>query len=302
MRVLVTGAGGFVGTHLIGQLAAAGHEVVALYRSEEGRARREPARPGIVSAVVDLNHADRVAACLAEHRPEALFHLAWYANPADYLVSRENLASLTATSGLVESALASGCGTFVMAGSCAEYARKDRILTEEDPVDPQTLYGACKHAAWLVARALAAAAGARLVWGRVFHLHGPGEDGRRLIPWVAEQVRAGRAVDLTDGTQVRDHLHVADVASGLLTLLSAPSSGIYNICSGEPVSLRHVLEIVGELAGDTSLLRFGARSHRPGEAMFLAGDSARLRQLGWAPRFGLRDGLADGLRPLLRDP
>jgi nucleoside-diphosphate-sugar epimerase len=182
-----------------------------------------------------------------------------------------------------------------MAGSCVEYAPRDRPLVETDPAGPSTLYGACKHAAGIVSGALAAAAGASLAWARIFHLHGPNEDARRLIPWVAGELRAGRTVDLTDGTQVRDHLHVADVASGLVALLAPEASGVYNVCSGEPVTLRAVLETVGDIVGGRPLLRFGARPHRPGETMFLAGDSGRLRALGWSPRFGLGDGLRDAL-------
>jgi dTDP-6-deoxy-L-talose 4-dehydrogenase (NAD+) len=143
---------------------------------------------------------------------------------------------------------------------------------------------------------LAAEVGAELAWARVFHIHGPNEDRRRLIPWVASQLRAAVPVELTDGTQVRDHLHVSDVASGLVTLLSPRASGIYNVCSGEPVTLRRVLETVADLVGDRNLLRFGARPHRPNETMFLAGESTRLRALGWTPRFSLRDGLEDALR------
>ncbi len=295
MRVLVTGAGGFIGSEVVGQLVGLGHDVLAVDR-EAALARRVAGWPsGVSTAAADLSDAERVRSLLAEARPEAIVHLAWYANPVDYLVSPANLASLSMTTALVEAALALGCRKIVAAGTCVEYANRDRRINEQDPAGPQTLYGACKHAAWLVCRALAAAAGGELAWGRIFHLHGPGEDPRRLIPWVAGELRSGRPVELTDGTQVRDHLHLSDVASGLISLLAPGAAGAYNVCSGEPVSLRRVLETVGELVGGRELLRFGARPQRPGEIMFLAGDSSRLRALGWAPRFGLEDGLADAI-------
>jgi dTDP-6-deoxy-L-talose 4-dehydrogenase (NAD+) len=146
-----------------------------------------------------------------------------------------------------------------------------------------------------VTNALASDAGAELAWARIFHLHGPEEDPRRLIPWVARELALGRAVELTDGRQVRDHLHVADVASGIVALLAPAAKGIYNVCSGEPVTLRTVLETVGDIVGRCDLLRFGARPHRANETMFLAGDSTRLRATGWTPRFGLQDGLRDAV-------
>jgi dTDP-6-deoxy-L-talose 4-dehydrogenase (NAD+) len=296
MRVLVTGAAGFVGSQVVRQLATQGHDVIAVDRDDIGLNQCAHAAPGISTAAIDLADRAGLGALLKETRPEAIIHLAWYADPADYLTSHLNLASLTMTTALVEAALAGACRKVVVGGSCVEYAAHARLITESDPVDPRTLYAACKQAAWQVARALAAEVGAELAWARIFHIHGPGEDRRRLIPWVASQLRSGVSVELTDGTQIRDHLHVSDVASGLVTLLAPGASGIYNVSSGEPVSLRHVLETIGEIVGGSQHLKFGARPHRPNETMFLAGDSTRLRTLGWVPRFGLREGLEDALR------
>ena len=295
MRVLVTGAGGFIGSRVVRALAD-GHEVIAVDRSADALGRVANEGPSVSKVALDLGDNERAAAFMRETRPEAVVHLAWYADPRDYLTSRANLASLTMTTTLVEAALGAGCRKLVIVGSCVEYAIESRLLVETDPADPRTLYAACKVAAWQVARTLAADAGAELSWARIFHLHGPGEDRRRLIPWVAAQLAAGAAVDLTDGTQVRDHLHVDDVAAGLAALIAPGASGIFNVCSGEPVTLRHVLETVGDIVGRRELLRFGARPHRREETWFLAGDSGRLRSLGWSPRFGLRDGLAHALR------
>jgi nucleoside-diphosphate-sugar epimerase len=296
VRVLVTGAGGFIGRSVVARLLADHHEVIASDRSEAALRSLGEATPELSLAAVELADEPQVAALLRSARPEGLIHLAWYADPADYLTSHANLASLGMTSGLVEATLAVGCRKLVMGGSCVEYALRDRLLVETDPADPRSLYAACKHAAWQVTRALAAEADAEVCWARVFHLHGPGEDRRRIIPWVAGRLEAGEAVELTDGSQVRDHLHVDDVAAGMVTLLQPGASGIYNVCSGEPVTLRQVLETVAEIVGGRQLLRFGAREHRANETMFLAGDSRRLRSLGWSPRFDLRDGLEDALR------
>jgi nucleoside-diphosphate-sugar epimerase len=295
MRVLVTGAGGFIGSRVVSVLAA-GHEVIAVDRNPDALARLARESPSVSTAPLDLGEAERVVAFMRATRPEAVIHLAWYADPTDYLTSHANLAALTMTTTLVEAALGAGCRKLVVGGSCVEYAAENRPLVESDPADPRTLYAACKHAAWQVARTLATDAGGELAWARIFHLHGPGEDRRRLIPWVADQLASGAAVDLTDGTQVRDHLHVDDVASGLAAMLAPGASGIFNLCSGQPVTLRQVLETVGDIVGHKELLRFGARPHRREETMFLAGDSGRLRALGWSPRFGLRDGLADALQ------
>jgi nucleoside-diphosphate-sugar epimerase len=295
MRVVVTGAGGFIGSRVVGRLLAQGHEVIALVRGRDAMRRLAGWADRLVIHEVDLNEVALARKIVQGVRPDGVVHLAWYARPEDYLVSPRNLASLAMTTALVESALSAGCNKLVMGGTCVEYAAQGRSLAEDDLADPSTLYASCKHAAWLVSRALVAGSPCELSWARIFHLHGPGEDGRRLIPWVASQLRSGVAVELTGGAQVRDHLHVDDVAAGLVALLRPGVSGIYNVCSGQPVTLRHVLEMVGDLLGRGDLLRFGARPYRPGEVMFLAGDARRLRATGWAPHYGLRDGLRDAL-------
>lgn len=277
-------------------LLAAGHDVIGVDRDtrRSGRLRGLEAR----IALRDLDLSDRLAVCalLDSTDPEGVIHLAWYARATDYLVSKRNLESLATTLQLTDELFARGCRKLVGAGTCLEYAPSPAVRREGDPERPDSLYAACKLAAGHILRALALSVGAELAWGRVFHVHGPAEARDRLLPHVASELRRGVRVELTDGTQLRDHLHVADVASAFVALLAPGASGVYNVCSGEPVTLRCVLELVGEQVGRPELLGFGARAHRPDEVMALAGDSSRLRALGWQPRFGLRDGIADALR------
>ncbi len=299
MRVLVTGAAGFIGSEVTRILIEGGHEPVALVRSVASAGRLADLQKSIDVVELDLADAAAVSKFLASCRPEAVIHLAWYARPEDYLTSRDNVSSLVTTAAFAEAAFASGCRKFVGVGTCLEYAESHLLRDETHLTNPVSLYASCKHAAWLVLRALAKAAGAELAWGRVFHLHGPGEAPQRLLPWIASRLRSNQDVDLSPGEQLRDHLHVRDVATGLVALLTPGAAGVFNICSGVPVSLREVTNILARALGREDRLRFGARSYRPDEIMFLAGDPARLRGLGWRPRFTLEAGLRDavGLPP-----
>lgn len=293
MRVLVTGAAGFIGSEVVRTLVRDGHEVTAIVRALDRTQRLEQLRSRLRVEALPLEDTSQLDGVLKAARPEAVLHLAWYAKPEDYLVSAENMSSLAMTSSLVRTVLARGCRKFVGVGTCLEYADIDRLRREDDPPDPVSLYASCKVAAWFVLRALGAAFGAEVSWGRIFHLHGPTESASRLLPWIASQLRRGLPAELSDGHQIRDHLHVSDVAAGLVTLMQPGATGVYNVCSGEPVTLRQVAEIVGRALGREQLLRFDARPHRPGEVMFLAGDSRRLRALGWQPRHTLESGIRD---------
>ena len=164
-----------------------------------------------------------------------------------------------------------------------EYAVLPRARIEDDPLDPKSLYACCKRAAHLVLGELFERERGKLAWARLFHMHGPGENPARLIPSVAAALRAGRPFPLSPGEQIRDHLDVRDIASALLHLAGARLEGAVNVCSGHPVTLRAVLEMVGKALGRPDLLRFGERPYLAGEMMNLSGAPARLFESGWRP-------------------
>jgi nucleoside-diphosphate-sugar epimerase len=295
MRVLVTGVAGFIGPWVARSLLVRGHDVIGTFRGARvlpadlvGHTRFRP-------VAADLDDLRVVGALVDEARPDAAVHMAWYAEPTTYLRSPHNMDSLAMSVRLARILYGAGCSRFVGAGSCVEYAAKSERLVETDPCAPRSVYGAAKLAAFTAIEALAAQERKSFAWGRIFHLHGPGDAPPRLIPSIVSKLRRGVAVDLTDGTQVRDHLHVEDVGAAMAALAESDANGIANVCSGEPVTLRHVVEIVASAAGRPDLLRFGALAHRPGETTFLAGDGVRLQHLGWAPRWSLEEGLRDAV-------
>jgi nucleoside-diphosphate-sugar epimerase len=279
MKLWVTGASGFIGRHLVAQAALAGHEVCVILR--RGSPPREDA--SVRSLTLDLADPVEITGAVRSAAPDAIVHLAWYAQPDDYLVSIENVESLKTTLTFARAVLAGGCRRMVGVGSCVEYADLPRPRSEDDPISPRSLYARCKHAAHLVVDELFARQDARLVWARLFHMHGPGERPTRLIPSLAATLRAGRPFALSPGEQVRDHLDVRDVASALLHLARCDLRGPVNVCSGKPVTLKHVLETVGRELGKVELLEFGARPYSAMEIMNLSGNPARLLGTGWRP-------------------
>jgi nucleoside-diphosphate-sugar epimerase len=128
-------------------------------------------------------------------------------------------------------------------------------------------------------------------WGRVFFLYGPHEHPSRVVAYVTQSLLGGKEALCSDGTQMRDFLHVEDVASAFVSMLDSDIRGAVNIGSGRAVALREVLLKIGELTGRMELLRFGERSSA-GEAPAFWANSQRLLQCGWAPRYDLTRGLA----------
>jgi nucleoside-diphosphate-sugar epimerase len=282
VRVLVTGAAGFIGSHVVRDLVAHGHEPVALVRRETSLWRIEDIRDSI-SVVETLNGV----------RPDACIHLAWYAVPGRYLdAGHENIASLEASLALLDDLSAAGCAHVVMAGTCAEYDTESGLLREDSPTRPVTVYAACKLACAVIGAIRAQQLGIGFSWARLFYLYGPYEDGRRLVPALINAVLDGREFAATTGTQVRDYLHVADVARGLCALAEGRHGGTFNVCSGYPVLMRDLIALAARLAGDEGLVKFGALEPRAWEPASILGDSSHLRDLaGWAPSFSLADGL-----------
>jgi nucleoside-diphosphate-sugar epimerase len=185
----------------------------------------------------------------------------------------------------------------VLAGTCAEYDWSAGLCRESDtPLRPASLYGAAKLATGTAVTAYGAAHGPATAWGRVFFLYGPGEHPARLVASVIERLRAGEPVDVSHGRQVRDFLHVADVAGAFAALVASDVAGPVNVASGEPISLRELLAPLAARLGGAELIRWGARPADRAEPPRNVADATRLRdEVGFRPRFSLAAGLDDTL-------
>lgn len=288
-RVLVTGATGFIGRHAVPALLERGFEVHAV-------ARRPPADTGRVTWHEGDLLADPAAA-VADAAPTHLLHLAWYAEPGKFWAGRENAHWVAATVRLAEAFGAAGGQRAVMAGTCAEYdwaaPEAAAPLREDAPLRPATLYGISKDAARRVSAPLVPA----LAWGRIFFLYGPGEDPRRLVSGVARGLVAGERVPTTDGSQLRDFLHVADVGAAFAAIVDSDVEGPVNVAGGDPLAVMDIAQMLAEAAGRPDLLDVGALPQREGEPALIAGDVSVLRDaVGFVPAWTPAAGLAATLQ------
>ncbi len=293
--VLVTGATGFIGSAVLCCLADSRRD--ALHAVSRTGAPAGPGRAGCTWHAADLLQPGQAARLIATVRPTHLLHLAWTAEPGRYLTAPENFAWVRASLELLEAFQAAGGRRAVLAGSCIEYDwSAGRCVEERTPLSYASPYAACKNAMRELLAAMAARHGFSWGWGRVFLLYGPREPERKLVASVIGSLLAGQPAQCSEGSQQRDFLHVADVATAFVTLLRAEYDGIVNIGSGCAVSVRELVTTLGRLTGREDLLRFAPPPATP-EAPLVVADTARLRDtLGWRPRFTLAEGLADAVR------
>lgn len=286
MRVLLTGASGFLGRHVLDALRRHGIETVMLGR------RRPPdsAFAGFVEA--DLLAAPDYVALLKELGTTHLLHLAWYAEHGKYWTSPLNLRWVEATVRLVEAFCETGRARVVGAGTCAEYDWSHGYCREDStPLVPATLYGTAKDAARRLVMAVCARHQVSCAWGRVFLPFGAGEAGQRLIPSLIEVFQGKRPPFGVNALAYRDFLHASDVAEGFVTLLQDNGSGACNISSGEPVRLGDLVQDLARLFDADPQAVLALSGERQGEPLLLVGENLKLKAFGWRPAFSLVQGL-----------
>lgn len=302
-RVLVTGAGGFIGRNTLAPLVGAGHEVHAVSSRQLldgvpslGGAPDEAFRE--LAGEVHWHNADLLAAqapreLLRKIQPDSLLHLAWYTLPGSFWTGLENFEWLASSLRLLRAFGEVQGSRVVIAGSCTEYAWSGDVHCVERLTElrPQTLYGAAKHALHVVAERWAAQTGVELAWGRIFYVYGPDEHPSRLVSAVARALVRGEEAHCTHGRQLRDYIYAPELASAFAALLCSRVTGPVNMASGEPVRLAELVEEIAAAAGRTELVRLDALPQREGEPERITADVRRLHEeVGWRPTIGLREG------------
>jgi nucleoside-diphosphate-sugar epimerase len=284
--VLVTGATGFLGSHLCRRLSVDGATVYAVARHVQ---EAEPLR-NTHWLEADFSQITAARDLLRSTQPEIVIHLASHVSGARSLeaVLPTFHNNLLTTVNLLTTATEIGCGRLVLAGS----------LEEPDPFIPNTVpcspYAAAKWASSTYARMFHTLFSSPVVIARIFMVYGPGQrDLRKLIPYVITSLMQHQPLMLTSGKRLVDFIFIDDVIDGLVAAMTTPGiEGLtFDFGSGRKTSVRSVVERLVELVDPTAMPNFGALAERPLERIRVANVTQGHQALEWEPQVTLLEGL-----------
>lgn len=273
MKIAVTGATGFVGRHVLRELARRDIGIVAV-------ARTKP------PPEMDLPHAEWVSMDITNApddaferlgRPDALVHLAWDGLP-NYRSPRHFEEQLPAQYRFLKVLVEAGLTDLLVTGTCFEYGMQSGPLHESLEARPDNPYGFAKDALRRQLQYLQTVRPFNLVWARLFYLFGEGQAENSLLPQLQRAVARGDAVfDMSGGEQLRDYLPASEVARCLVAIAEKRADlGVLNVCSGRPVSVRGLVEGWIRDNGWPIALNLGRYPYPDYEPMAFWGDRSRL--------------------------
>ena len=273
MKVAVTGASGFIGSHLVPLLEAQGFEVHCLTRALRGF-RHE--------YTCELSNSTEITKLLSHLRPDFVIHLASLAKPTRDLGDLEAQIqdTIVPTIALAKS-IPTSLTLSLFFGSCEEYGNGPVPFREDQALRNISPYGWAKISAFHATSMIASQRGLRLAWIRPFLTFGPGQNTNQLVPHLIDRCLKGEEVRLSPGQQTRDFIFIEDLNRMILTILKKPQPAegqVINLCSGEPVSVKTMAEQVKNICG-SGKLNFGALPYRHNEAMNFFGSNEKFRSL-----------------------
>jgi GDP-4-dehydro-6-deoxy-D-mannose reductase len=292
VRALVTGAGGFVGVHLVRHLEQEGDDVVELERRNDG---------------IDIADADALTEAVVAAKPEAVYHLAGAADVGgSWAAPRETfLANALGTLNVLEASREAGAERVLAVTSADVYGRvtSDELpLGEDRPLRPVSPYAASKVAADALAQQAWLGHRLPVIRVRAFNHLGPGQSDRFVAPSLAARIArnerdGGDEVPIGNMTPRRDVTDVRDVVRAYRLLMDAGEPGaVYNVCRGSAVSVRQIAEALLAMATRPMRLVSDPALQRPVDIPVLVGDNTALRAAtGWEPTIPLDQTLSDVL-------
>jgi UDP-glucose 4-epimerase len=297
-RVLVTGATGFIGSHLTRRLVADGADVHALTSTVSSvyPTRLTDLRDRITLHSGSLTDRSAMDVVADSARPDVVMHLAAYTHVGKSWdrVDECVQVNVQGTVNLLQALARRGYQRFVYTGTSEIYGDVDVPFREDGPVNPVSPYSVAKYAGERYCRMFVQGRGWPIVMLRPFNAYGPWQSPDRVIPEIIGRAVNGQPLRMTQGTQTREFNFVEDLADGFVRAAVADDAvgEVVNLGCGEEVSMRDLATTLLRLMGDPITPEFGALPERPTEIRRMRADAAKAGALlGWTPSTSLEDGL-----------
>lgn len=262
MKVLVTGANGFLGRAICTALREKGYKSTGIFRNINNKT------DVVDNSVLVPDLFGMKIEALRELMAgfDAVIHTAWYVDHDDYQTSSENIKALVGTLNIAYVAFQLPNLRFIGIGTCLEYDLTQPMpLKVNSPLKPETLYSSSKATAFSTLLKLFEGDERRFAWCRLFYLYGDNEDSRRLYGSLIDKLTKNEVVQIANGDLERDYLQVNEAAIKIIEVLDKERYGAINICSGKPTKISDFAIKLARRLGKENLVKFGSKTNKSGQ-------------------------------------
>lgn len=294
-RVLITGASGFIGSHLVKRMVEQNAQVYVIAREGSDLWRIEDLVRDIRVCRIDVRDSENTDMCIRNTKPDYIFNMAAYgvdARQNDYFIAADT--NIIGTMNMLNSLIPLGCKKFINIGTCMEYGDKKDIIREDCHLEPFNIYGSTKAASTMLSHQIAAENDIDIVTLRAFGVFGENEGSHKFFPHIILSLLKNTDVNLTGCEQYRDYCYVENIIDGLVlaALDDTLRNEILNIGTGVIFQLKYYVDKIYKKMEAAGNPKYGAVPYRSGEVWKPHPDVSKIKRvLKWEPRIGFDEGL-----------
>ncbi|MGB7604152.1 MAG: SDR family NAD(P)-dependent oxidoreductase [Lutisporaceae bacterium] len=295
-NIIVTGANGFIGSHIIKRMVEEGAKVSIIVRESSDLWRIEEQLPYVNVIKGDMKDEEIVQKSVIALKPDYVFHMAAYGvdfRQQDYAEAAKS--NILGTINLLNAIRKTGgCSKFLYSGTSMQYGNKEGIITEEMKLTPSNIYGSTKAAATMIAHQIAAENDISIITLIPFGVFGENEGSHKFFPHIILSILNNEDVDLTSCEQYRDYCYIENIVDGFLlaALDKKHNNAMFNIGSGRIYQLKYYVDMIFKLMDTKQKARYGALEYRKNDLWCPEPNVSEIMdKLKWEPQISLEDGL-----------